>query len=109
MSTLRRGPDAVIANGGTVSGAIDLGEGHLAGLQFATMTGVALTIQASDAIDGTFVLVNLRGGALSITMASDRYITLLPEEFAGLRFIKLVSGSAEGAERTIKTFVRNHN
>lgn len=107
MSTLRRGPDVVIANGQTVSGAVDLGEGVLCGLQFATMTGTAITIQAAEDIAGTYVLVALRGGALSITMASDRYITLLSEETRGLRYIKLVSGSAEGAARTIQTYVRS--
>ncbi len=110
MSTVRRGPDAVITIGTstTVSNAIDLGEGALVGLQLpAALTGVAITIQASDAIDGTFSLVALRGGAFSITVAANTYIALLSEETRGYRFIKLVSGSAEAADRTIKTYVRN--
>lgn len=107
MSTLRRGPDVVIANGATDSTAVDLGEGVLCGLQFATMTSTAMTLHSADAIDGTFALVLLRSGAFSITMATDRYITLLSEETRGLRFIKLIAGSAEGAARTVKTYVRN--
>ena len=108
MSTIRRGPDVTIANGQTTSAAVDLGEGVLVGLQFATMTGTAITVQSAEAIDGTFVLVALRGGAFSITMASDRWIALLSEETRGLgRYVKLISGSSEGADRTIKTYVRN--
>lgn len=93
---------AVIASSGTVSGAVDLGDMTLTGLIVPTMTGTALTFQVS--IDGTnfYVLHDYAKAAYTVTVdGTARAFYLLPATFAGWRFVKVVSGSAEGAERTI--------
>jgi hypothetical protein len=95
-----------IANGQTTSNALDLREKVLVGLQFATMTGTALTFTASS--DGvTYVaLKDSAGAAVSFTIASDTYTVIQPAILAGVRYLKLVSGSSEGAARTITAIVR---
>lgn len=95
-----------IANGQTVSNAIDVREKILVGLQFATMTGTALTFQASS--DGvTYVAVKDSAGAsISYTIASNTYTVIQPAILAGVRYIKIVSGSAEAATRTITGIIR---
>jgi hypothetical protein len=93
---------ATIANGQTVSSAVDLGGTTLCGLMMpAAFTGVALTFQGS--IDGTnFAIVKgSDGNDLSLTVAAARYVKLNPVDFYGLRHLKLVSGSAEAAARDI--------
>jgi hypothetical protein len=98
--------DAVIANGGTTSAAVDLGGYTLVGLRVATMTGVAITYTMSDTFGGTYVAVHNSSGAVSTTVGDDLYYAVSPDNFRGLQFIKLVSGSAEGAERTVKLYLR---
>lgn len=95
-----------IANGATVSNAVDVREKILVGLQFATMTGTAVTFQASS--DGvTYVAVKDSSGAsVSYTIASDTYTVIQPAVLAGIRYIKIVSGSAEGAVRTVTGIIR---
>lgn len=95
-----------IANGQTVSGAIDLGEFVLVGLQNATLTSTAMTFQASS--DGvTYVAVKkVDGNSYSITVASDTYTAIPMTDLVGLRYIKVVAGSAEGAARTVLLMMR---
>lgn len=96
--------NAVIANGGTVSSpAVDLGDLSLCGLIVPVMTGTALTFQVS--VDGTnfYVLHDSTKAAFTVTVdGTARAFYLTPQIFAGWKYIKVVSGSAEGAERTIK-------
>ena len=95
--------NAVIANGGTVSAAVDLGDMSLCGLIVPTMTGTALTFQVS--VDGSayYVLHDSTKTAVTVTVdGTARAFYLTPQIFAGWRYVKVVSGSAEGAERTIK-------
>ena len=103
--------DAVIASGGTTSGAIRTGPyRQQLNLQFATMTGTAMTFHGSDAEDGTFVEIVTDGGvAISITVTDDKVVYLNEEESRAILacpFIKLVSGSAEGGARTIGVFMK---
>lgn len=93
---------AVIASSGTVSSAVDLGDMTLTGLIVPIMTGTALTFQVS--IDGTnyYVLHDYSKAAFTVTVdGTARAFYLLPTTFAGWRYVKVVSGSTEGAERTI--------
>lgn len=94
--------ECVIASSGTVSTAVDLHGHNLVGCVMpAAFTGTAITFQGSQ--EGTTFtdLYDTAGSALSITVAADRFILFTPSDFAGVRFIKLVSGSSEGAERTL--------
>lgn len=96
-----------IANGQTVSDAVDLGGLRpIALVTPAALTGTAFTFQAS--VDGsTYVAVyDSSGSAVSVTVSTSRYIVLSPTTFAGIRFLKVVSGSAEGGARTIQVVAR---
>lgn len=70
----------------------------------SAMTGTALTFQGSA--DGvTYAAIyDDAGTAISVTSAASRYIMVgntLLKALRGLRFLKVVSGSAEAADRTI--------
>lgn len=70
----------------------------------ATFTGTTLTFTACDTAAGTYlVLKNTTSGtSLSYTVAQGTYVALDPKDFAGVNFLKLVSGSTEGSTRTLK-------
>ncbi len=100
---------AVIANGATTSGEVIVPEGFdLVGIHAPVCTGTALTLTAAPASGGTFVAVaNAANSAISHTIsATAHYISLDPLLYQGLQFIKLVSGSAEGAARTFNLIFR---
>lgn len=97
----------VIASGQTSSGAVDLQGTTLVGIQLpATFTGTALTFTAATAIGGTYQAVYSSGSAYSVTVAQGKFIALDPSVFAGIRFIKIVSGSSEGGARTLELATR---
>ena len=95
----------VIANGQTVSAAFQLGGRRIGAIRTpAALTGVALTFQASDAEGGTYLPVWADAAAVSLVVAPSRHIALTLDEsnaLASCDWVKLVSGSAEAAERTL--------
>lgn len=96
-----------IASGGTASGAARLDRAVPVGLITpAALTGTALTFQASA--DGTtYVPVyTTAGAAVSATVAASRYVPLDPATFRGALYLKVVSGSAEAADRAITLIVQ---
>lgn len=93
---------AVIANGAQLSGAIPTGGFALEGIFVpSSFTGVALTFQASTTLGGTYVDVYNSAGQVSYTAAPSRYIAIDAKDFQGIAFLKIKSGSAEGAARTL--------
>jgi hypothetical protein len=91
-----------ISNGGTTSTSISMTRNRVpvAILTPTALTGTTMTFQAS--VDGTnFYDVYNGSSAYSLTVAASRYIALNPDVFQGVFYIRLVSGSAEGAARTI--------
>lgn len=101
--------DAVIASSGTKTAAINLGGFSLCGIIFpTTFTGTAVTFEVSDAIDGTFVPLKsgTGGSSLSYTVVQATFAAIDPKDFQGVQFLKVVSGSAEGAARTLKLAVK---
>ena len=72
----------------------------------AAFTGTALTFQVSDGY-GFLALYDEYGTAKSITVAASRAIMLSPAEFWFTQRMKLVSGTAEAAARTVKLVCRN--
>lgn len=97
---------ATIANGQTVSDAIDLGGLELVGFFLpSTFDGTSLSLQASTHIDGTYVAVeNGSGSAYSITTAASKYAPIADlAVIAGLRFIKLVAGASQSTSDTVIT------
>jgi hypothetical protein len=102
---------ATIANGASLSGAVELGDATVVALVLpGTWTAANLTLQAS--LDGsTFVDVYKNNGAteLEITAAASRYALLNMSDIAGLRgaqSIKVRSGTSgspvtQGGARSI--------
>lgn len=97
---------AIIAAGASASGAVDVPSGYkVVGLIVPPMTGTALTVQASDALTGTYRDVYTGNTQMSITTdAVGRYIVIVDNAHA-LRHFQLVSNAAgpgfEAAQRTI--------
>ncbi len=96
-----------IATSTTISNGVFM-QGGIAGaiLMPAALTGTALSFQVS--IDDTVytALYDTTGSAVSYTVAASRIIPLNKEVFASFPYLKIVSGSAEGANRTFTIFIR---
>lgn len=93
-----------IANGQQSSGAINMKGMALVGIFTpAALTGTALTFEVSQTLAGTYVplKVTTSGTALSYTVTTSSYYAIDPKDFAGVQFLKIKSGSAEGAARTL--------
>lgn len=96
-----------IASSGTESNAVDLNGTRVVGIITpAALTGTAITLKAS--FDGTNFhdMYNKDGVQMTITVAASRWVALAPADLAGVRYLKLVSGSAEAAERVISIVTR---
>jgi alkyl hydroperoxide reductase subunit AhpF len=99
---------ATIANGQSLSGEADLGEGRvLVGIIMpAAWTAAVLTFQAGAAT-GVVANVYQFGGEVSYTVDASRYIALQDVmHFYGARYVHVRSGTAaaavaQGAERVI--------
>lgn len=100
--TLDMSQTITIESGESQSDAIDLVSNGLVG--FITpaaidATTVQLSIQASDAIDGTFNDVYVDGVKFALTFGVDEYnliSTEINEIFVGLRFIKITMETSLG-------------
>lgn len=98
---------ALISNGQQVSQAIDMAGNTLTGLIMpSSFTGTSITFQSS--VDNTtFIdMYDTAGNALSVTVAANRWVAFAPQDFAGVRYLKLKSGSAEAADRSITLVLR---
>lgn len=96
-----------ISSGSTTSGAFATeGLGVVALIMPSAFTGTTMSFTGSN--DGATynALYNTSGTALSITVAAGRNILFSPGDLVGIRFIKLVSGSTEGADRSIRVITR---
>lgn len=108
--TLAKSSSAITLSGATLTGGaqaaspvIDMHGFSLAGILLpATFTSTTLTFTAS--VDGTnfYALKSTTSGsALSYTVAQGTYAAIDPVAFYGIRYLKIVTGSAEGATRTL--------
>lgn len=96
-----------IANGQTVSSELRTGyrTSVVAIITPAALTGTAVTFQGS--VDGsTFVPVYNEGTQYSVNVGTSRYVALNNALLGGVQSIKVVSGSAEAAERTIQVVLK---
>lgn len=100
-----------IASGASLSAAVHLAAGMLLGVILpAVWTAANLTLQASA--DGvTYADVyDKAGNEVTITAAASRCITLDPWDFAGVRYLKIRSGTAsvpvnQAADRSLTLLV----
>jgi hypothetical protein len=92
-----------VATSTTISGEVDLGGTEIVGLQMpATFTGTAITFQVATVSGGTYqAMIDGAGNTVTKTVANGKYVGIDPTLFRGVRFLKLVSGSAENADRVI--------
>ena len=100
---------ATIAASGTTSGAINLSGLQVVAIDMpAALTGTTMTFTASTTLDGTYDGVQEIGGAAaySITIAASKWVGVDIRVFAGIPFLKLVSGSTEAAARTFNVICR---
>lgn len=98
---------AVIPSAGTTSGVIVVPDNcvltHI--LTPAAVTGTALKISAAETSGGTYLAVTDAAGTdISLTMAASKAlgIHIDTHRVRGLKFFKIISGSAEEADRTFK-------
>jgi hypothetical protein len=98
--------EVVIADGQATSNAVDLlGTSLLAFITDAALDGTAFTFTASDSLAGTYLPLRdmATGNALSALCSASGYYGTQPSDFASVRFLKIVSGTAQsGAATTIK-------
>ena len=94
-----------IVSGQTQSSSYDTSGATVIGLELPTLTGSSLTFQklASDGATWLNVLMD-DGTAYSVTVSGAGYVSLDPTVMVGVVSLRVVSNSAEGADRAI-TFV----
>jgi hypothetical protein len=114
MTAAVRTNAAVIPNNGTTSQSIDLSaygtlEGLVAFVLPAAFTGTAITFNVSFD-DVTYQqLTNASGSAISLTVAQGKSYGFTQDIRSAVtpwRYIQFVSGSTEGAARTINFIVK---
>lgn len=95
-----------IANGQTTSSAMYLGDQVPIVLRMpAAFTGTSVTFEGSP--DGvTFQEIDVGGTAYTETVAQGKDTVLDPTGFSGYRYVKVISGSAEGGARTVTLLTR---
>lgn len=98
--------EVVIADGETTSDAVDLlGTSLLAFITDAALDGTAFTFAVSDELSGAYVPLKdmSTGVALAAIVGTSSQYATNPADFASVRFLKIVSGTAQsGADTTIK-------
>jgi hypothetical protein len=104
--------DAVIANGASLSAAVEIGKTWVTGLILpAAWTAASLTFQGS--VDGTnfYNLYDTDGTEVTSQAAVDRFVRLDSADWSKFSHIKIRSGTSgtpvnQGAARTIKITTR---
>lgn len=98
-----------IANGETISDAIDKQHLDLLGTTLPTLTGANISFTTSPTLAGTYDVLTWEGAVVTFAKAAGNAINWDPLKFAGRRFIRIVSDSAEGAKRTFTPIFRDFN
>ena len=98
--------EVTIASGQTKTDAINMSNFALMGVEVpATMTGTSLTFEAGSDAASTVPVRDVDGADFSVTLGSGAGVhTVNANDFASFKYIKIVSGSSEGAERTLKVY-----
>ena len=99
--------DAVVANGGTNSSSVDLNGHVLIGIATpADLTSTSGELQTSIDNETWLPIYDREGNQFTLELAASRFIAIPPGDIAGLHNVRIVVGSAEGAERTLKLVCR---
>lgn len=99
---------ATISNGQTKSNVIDLRGMTLCGLYMpAAFTGVAISFEAATAAAGSYIPVeDGLGAAVSLVVSPGKYVRVDPALYAGIQFLKIVSGATELGDRQVDLGLR---
>lgn len=100
--------DVVIASGGTDSAEIDLTGGYtLVGVILpATMTGTTIGLKVAKQSGGTYVPIKDGASDVALTSAASKCIYFDTKYTLCARYVKIVSGTSEGADRTVTALYR---
>lgn len=104
--------DTLIASGTSLSAAIDLRGTTMVGVIMpASWTTANLSFQASVDGQNYYDIYDMSGTEESVAADASRFIAINPSELAGVRYIKLRSGTTgtpvnQGADRTLSLVVR---
>lgn len=92
----------------TTSDVIDcVSKGPPAALQMpAAFTGTTVSFLCATTETGTFQALYDAGANVSLTVAASKYVRLDPAIFYCIKYMKIVSGSSEAAEREIEVVHR---
>lgn len=98
----------IIASGQTTSAVVDQTGGLVSGIALpAAFTGASVSFTVCGTEGGTYqALYDETNTLVSLTVAVSRSY-ILPAAIAAWPYFKIVSASAEGADRTIGTIVRS--
>ena len=97
----------VIAASASVSSIVDLGGASLVGIIFpATMTGSSITFNASNDGVNFYEMYSTVGGALSVIFTASAWVGIVPSDFAGVKYLQLVSNGTESSSRQITLIAR---
>jgi len=95
-------PTAVIAASGTTSNYIQTNGMSLVGCQMpSTFTGSTITFTVAPTGGATYVPLYNSSGQVSYSVSQGRFIAINPQDFYGVQFFKIVSGSTEGSARSL--------
>jgi hypothetical protein len=98
--------EVIIVDGASTSNAVDLFGTSLLGLVTdAALDGTAFTFTTSSELTGTYVPLKRMsdGAALTAVVGTSAQYATNPADFSSVRFLKIVSGTAQsGAATTIK-------
>ncbi len=111
MTTLQNvltiGDTVTIASSSTTSDAIDMQGYTLAAIVMpAAFTGTSLTFSVSDDGNTFYTMYNTSNTAVTAYVTQGRWYAVLPSDFAGVRYLKVISSSTEGSTRVIKLIRR---
>ena len=95
-----------IASGGTTSTTFELNYATRGSFQLPTMTGTAITVKVSND-DATYTNCPAEGSETNPATTASAGTYALPIKCFNFRYLKLVSGSAEGADRVIDIVTRD--
>lgn len=96
--------NCIIPSGATTSNAVSTGGGPLVGIYAPAMTGTSLTFTAASTEDSTtfYPVRDQLGNLITVTLnAAQSFYSLRSVMPFGMDLLRVVSSSAEGAERTI--------
>lgn len=99
--------DATISNGQTKSNSINMSGTLLKTILLpAAFTGSTLTFEVSEDNSTFLPYYNINNMPVTIDISTGRAYGLGAIDFYSIKYLKIVSGSAEAAERTIKLIAR---